>query len=509
MNDDEQQFADLVASELFGITPDFEIKQRSDGPFFMLLASSPSERLFQAVARAQEKADETNIYKTRATVAKRRTAPRDRLGLPEARLFRTTISESLTVDRYSFGTNFFDRYIRSVSKVEDQVVGDNNFLVYGRRGSGKTSLLAYAMHVLARDGTPFAWVSLQAFRGRSDVMVSVDVLADIFSQVLNFRNTEELETATSSLCALRDLSDERAREKLERLIPQLRKAIGPRPGASQGVTIFLDDIHVIGLEYQRQLLSDLYAICRGNMCYVKVAGIEQFSKPWLGSTQSGMQPGHDIQVLKLDYNLTTPDKSREHIESILDAHAKFCGLPSIRYLAGPAVISRLTWAAAAVPRDALNLFVTAMAKASAKRQTRVSVTSVNESASEVTEQKLQEINDDSSEEQAVLREVLEDIKNFCIKEKGTNAFLVEIRNDSPLYGYIQDLIALRLVHVLSEGITPHEAGRRYIAVMLDYGFYVGVRAARRVSLFLRDPKVILAKSLRKLPILSPAVLDNE
>jgi hypothetical protein len=51
-----------------------------------------------------------------------------------------------------------------------------------------------------------------------------------------------------------------------------------------------------------------------------------------------------------------------------------------------------------------------------------------------------------------------------------------------------------------EGITLHEAGRRFMAVMLDYGFYVGVRAARSVDLFQHEPASILAKDLRKLPI---------
>jgi hypothetical protein len=32
---------------------------------------------------------------------------------------------------------------------------------------------------------------------------------------------------------------------------------------------------------------------------------------------------------------------------------------------------------------------------------------------------------------------------------------------------------LRLVHVISEGITVGEAGRKFLALILDYGFYTG------------------------------------
>ena len=92
------------------------------------------------------------------------------------------------------------------------------------------------------------------------------------------------------------------------------------------------------------------------------------------------------------------------------------------------------------------------------------------------------------------------IKDFCISKKRKNAFLLEIKNEDPFFRNIQALIALRLVHVIHEGITPHEAGRRYQALLLDYGFYVGIRAARSVDLFQKEPKTPTARDLRQLPI---------
>jgi hypothetical protein len=90
-----------------------------------------------------------------------------------------------------------------------------------------------------------------------------------------------------------------------------------------------------------------------------------------------------------------------------------------------------------------------------------------------------------------------------------NAFLLEIKNDDPTFKAIQELIALRFVHVLHEGITPHEAGRRYQALMLDYGFYVGIRAARSVDLFQKEPKAPSVQQLRKLPIFTPTRKDAD
>ena len=99
--------------------------------------------------------------------------------------------------------------------------------------------------------------------------------------------------------------------------------------------------------------------------------------------------------------------------------------------------------------------------------------------------------------------MLERIKDFCIKQQRKNAFLVEVRNDTPLYHQVQKLVDLRLLHVISEGITVGEAGRKYLALILDYGFYTGIRAAQSVDLFNRQTGRVTYKELRKLPILHP------
>jgi hypothetical protein len=58
-----------------------------------------------------------------------------------------------------------------------------------------------------------------------------------------------------------------------------------------------------------------------------------------------------------------------------------------------------------------------------------------------------------------------------------------------------------LIHVISEGISPGEAGRKYLALILDYGFYTGIRAAQSVDLFNKQTERVTYKQLRKLPIL--------
>lgn len=498
---DAKKVARALADGLNGITPSYEIIERSDGPYLVFEVCNPVNRFYRALEEALKSLDPDNRFLERAALKKRNKTPVARLSLPETDLLRATISESLTVDRHSFEDDFFARYTSSVTNLERQIVTNGNFIVYGRRGAGKSSLLAFAMNSLLRADEPFAWLALQTYAGRGDAHVSIEVFREILDQLMLFADDRgPYATILADLGALERKKAAFAESRLQRLIPRIRTLLGVL-AKGRRVTIFLDDIHVVSAAYQPTMLSNLYSVTRGNRCYIKASGIEQFTRPWNSNSRKGLEPTHDAQILKLDYNLTVPDKSLQHIESILDAHAHYCGIPNIRFLTGRGVLERLVWVAAAVPRDALAMFSLAISKASARDARLVSVTSVNAAASEMAEEKLKDIDKDASGDARQIGVLLEKIKEFCISRKRKNAFLIEIKNSDPVYRNIQRLIALRLVHVLHEGITPHKAGRRFLALMLDYGFYVGIRAATSVDLFQRRPRALTAKELRKLPIL--------
>ena len=164
------------------------------------------------------------------------------------------------------------------------------------------------------------------------------------------------------------------------------------------------------------------------------------------------------------------------------------------------VLPRLTWVSAGVPRDALNLFSQAIQKATAEGRKRVTVSNVNVAASETLSIKLREFETDAVGRSDDLKEVLESIKTFCIQDKRKNAFLVEIQSDTDLFSSVMRLVQLRLLHIVTEGITIGEVGRKYIGLILDYGFYTGMRAAQSVDLFNRQTESVIYKDLRKLPV---------
>jgi hypothetical protein len=286
-------------------------------------------------------------------------------------------------------------------------------------------------------------------------------------------------------------------------LPEMRQAFSPLQTGANTLFIFLDDFHVLDIEMQAKLLGFIYSVTRGTNVFLKLSAIETLTKSWDAVSHTGLQVPHDAQTIKLDYNLTMPDKATMHIEGILDAHAIYCGLPSVRFLCTSSdVLSRLIWVSAGVPRDALNMFAQAMTKGSIANRSRVSVTDVNLAASEMVSQKMRDLEMDLPvrPQEQTLSAMLELVKEFCIKQKRKNAFLIEIENDNPAYQSILKLVDLRLVHVISEGITVGEAGRKFLALILDYGFYTGIRAAQSVDLFNRQTERVTYKELRKLPI---------
>ena len=500
-----EQTVSKVTNQLGGIILDWHIKRRPDGEYIVFESASSSTKIIAAINTVNEELSESNAYKDKLIQSKRKNKPASRLSLPETKLFRREISESLTVDKNTFGPEFLERYTPSVSNFEEIVVSNANCIVFGRRGAGKSSLLGFAMHHLRRVDGQYAWIAMQTYNGRKDIHAIASVLVEVAQQLkTNSLIGDDADEIASKLndIAESDSSNSKALASILKLLPRLRTIISKIASPRRTFTIFIDDLHLLDRALQPQLLAALYACTRGNSSHIKVSGIEQLCNLWNATEQVGLQSPGDGQILRLDYNLTMPHKSLEHIEGILDAHAKYCGLPGIRYLIEDAAIARLVLVAAAVPRDALSLFSQAIVKALVKSQKLVTVTAVNTAASEASQIKMQDVQNDLPTGDDSVSELLERVKTFCISNKKINAFLFKINPNSKDWNAMQKLVALRLVHTLHEGITPSRAGVGYQALMLDFGFYVGIRAARSVKIFPAGLSQLLAKDLRRLPVFS-------
>lgn len=358
-------------------------------------------------------------------------------------------------------------------------------------------LLLYCLKSRQRDGAPNVWVDVQTYSGRKDEQAISDIVIELLFQI-DFPPS----TLDDALAIRHKLeASDQSVDDLRRLVPKLRRILST-VSQEKELFVFLDDLHIFDINLQYVLLDVLYSIFRGNRIFLKISAIETLISTYNAASKMGIEIPQDAQRLGLDYNLTTPDKAAEHIESILDSRAHYAALPSIRRLCSSSdVLPRLTWVSAGVPRDAINLFAQSMLKASASGKKRVTVSNVNMAASENLSIKIKDLQSDASAAAEVLNSVLERIRQFCVLEIKSNAFLVEIKSGDEAFKNVLRLVQLRLLHVISEGITPKEAGTKFMALILDYGLYTGVRAAASVELFNKDTESVSAKDLRKLKIL--------
>jgi hypothetical protein len=484
-------------SGLAGI--EVEWKHRPDGTLLVVKIANPTERLYRILEQVRGEIVSQSGEEVRVTL--QRAGKANPLQSAEGRLLLRTLSESLNINRNSFKDDFFARYTKSVSGAEEQIASAANHVVFGRRGAGKSSLLLYGMHTRTTRGLASAWVDMQVYSQRTDVAVALDLCIEVITQIRAKLGGQGLADAVVAELLRMKAGPEVEEAVIRKVLPSVRRALGTFAAQGQDLAIFLDDYHVLGRGLQPKVLALLYAVTRGNGIFLKLSAIETLTQTWDAATRSGLQIPHDVQEIKLDYNLTIPEKATEHIASILDAHGIYCGLSSIRSLCTSSdVLSRLVWVAAGVPRDALSIFGQAMTKASLSGGKRVSVSSINVAASETVNVKLKELDTDATGEAESLHSLLEQLREFCVKQHRKNAFLVEIRSDDPVYQRVLKLVDLRLLHVVNEGISVGEAGRKYLALILDYGFYIGVRAARSVDLFNKQTKRVAYKDLRRLPV---------
>lgn len=472
-----------------------ELREREGNDVLLLKIANPTERLFKILEQVRSCFGSDESDAPLVTLVKKSGS--NLLQDAEGKLLLRTLSESLNINRYSFQKDFLSRYTRSVAGAEEQITSSANHMVFGRRGAGKSTLLLYALHTKTELSRQFAWIDMQVYARRNDDTVLSDVICEVLEQTSSkIGSKNEFQDVLTKL-KQPDLDEEIIRKQL----PIIRRLLSTFANKGQELFIFLDDVHVLDTSLQPRLLDMLYAMCRGNKIFLKMSAIETLTRTFDLKTKQGLEIPHDVQLIRLDYNLTTPDKAAQHIETILDSHAIYCGIPSIRRLCTSSdVIPRLTWVAAGVPRDALNVFSQAMTKATLSGKQNVTVSNINIAASEAVNTKLRELESDVTGDTHPLQTLLEDIRDFCVKKQRNNAFFVEIKTNDKLYQDVLTLVDLRLLHVINEGITIGEAGRKYLGLILDYGFYTGIRAAQSVVLFNRETGKVSYKDLRKLPV---------
>ena len=439
-------------------------------------------------------------------------------------------------------------------------------VIFGRRGSGKTSLLRKAIAEHNLDRRPSAFVDLEPFKGHTYPDVLISVLIEFFRSLQFWVNEAAVAPANRAkvwkrwfsvprrgplgrasakqisaqidavladleitLHAQDDAEIERRSQHSNKEAAEL-KASASVPGAgtlSAGASIeqgrteeMLEKLrrskanylHRKILEYQRLIkrvvdladrdglliLDDLYYIRRSDQplvvdyfhrltknqrLWLKVGTIRHRSTWYVpGDPPIGMKLGDDADEINLDITLEHYRTAKTFLIRILKEIANGVVVDPAELFTDGAV-DRLVLASGGVARDFLSIANKAISVARERgktfRGTKVNTEDVNQACGEHEGTKREELSLDAGNDQGALVEAFNRVRASCLNEKKANCFLVAKDLQTAGYRQIQELVDLRLLHLVKSRVTVRDRpGKIYEAYLLDLSQYTGERKKR-------------------------------
>jgi hypothetical protein len=389
-------------------------------------------------------------------------------------------------------------YVPDVKNNIASATSPRHHLVFGRRGSGKTALLAETKRLVEAGGAATIWLNIHTYRHESAARVFLMVAQRICELVQAHNRTSR--QVPRALLPANTLYDRIQAElgapqpdttALRRMIPQMQTLIR-RYIETTGVSlyIFLDDFHYLDKRQQPQLLDMVHGCVRDCDVWLKVASIQHLTRWFDPRRNLGLQSGHDAAHIDLDITLQNPTPAKVFLEKVLLSYAQHCGIAAISHVFSQSgALDRLVLACGAVPRDYLTLCSSSIRQAQLRQNAKfVGVQDVNKAAGDIKQKKLDELEDDAAsaagESQDALQ-ALQVVRRFCIDERSWTYFRVDVREKETKieqYSRLQVLTDLRLIHLIDPGVSEeHRAGHRSEVYMLDLSQFAEHRLKRKLS----------------------------
>jgi Cdc6-like AAA superfamily ATPase len=275
--------------------------------------------------------------------------------------------------------------------------------------------------------------------------------------------------------------------------------------------VVLDDFYHIALNDQPEVLAYLHQVVKDLDINLKVCGVKHRLKPYQdGDPPVGMQPEHDAGTISLDITLERFEVAKQFLEQVLAGICTPLGI-KIDALLTDGGRERLVLASGGVARDYLSLARRALRNATERTshqwrvKNRITAEDVAQAASDLYEQKQEELKQDAGDEAEALRSRLSEIVRFCVQKHRTNVFLIETpKLQEEAWGReIQALADLRFIHRVDTLSTKRGGedypGRKFAAFTLDLSTWTSTRSEqispirfweREGRQKMREPKLI-------------------
>ncbi len=468
------------------------------------------------------------------------------------------------------------RFVEPASGTLRVALSRRPHLIFGRRGSGKTSLLRKAIAEHNLDRRPSAFVDLEPFKGHTypDVLISVlieffrslqlwldeaavapanrtkvwkrwfskprrkplaravaeEISAEIGTILIDLEvllhsqddaeiqrrsqisSRDALESSASlsvsgppqvpiraSLSASESSSEERTDEMFEKLrrskanylhrrILEYQRLLKRVVALSEADgLLILDDLYYIRRADQPLVVDYFHRLTKNQGLWLKVGTIRHRSSWYVrGDPAVGTKLGDDADEINLDITLEKYRTAKAFLTRIFGEIADESNIEPGDLLTEGAV-DRLVLASGGVARDFLSIANKGISVARERGETyrgiKVNTEDVNQACGEHEGTKREELAKDASGDEGPLIGEFERVRSFCLESKNVNCFLVE--KDSPRMGYrhIQELVDLRLLHLVKSRVTVKDRpGKIFEAYLLDLSQYTGERKKRDLKI---------------------------
>lgn len=405
-------------------------------------------------------------------------------------------------------------------------------LIYGRRGSGKSSLLIhYKNEIAISHSTRVVYRNMDLLKKLSYSDILIRLLLDVFQSMPSansklqfwiFKN--KLNKTIEDLRELLNLADEASIKKneeivkggsadgrfgpanltgslntrkgrqsefietkivlLERKLPDYREILTDfsKKGWFRNTYILIDDFYLLDDELQPDIIDYLYRFFRGTNFYLKIGSVKHRTETENKSKGVGVKPDEDIEEINLDRTFENFQSTYDYLSSILTSLGESMDIKKITTeLFNSSAFEALVLASGGVPRDFLNIFVKAIDSSRAANKTKwLTPTHIwKGSKSLLIDTKLSNLRDDTSDDSERLEKLFRHLTDYCLNKRKKTAFLIsddDIQEFPAIHELILQLMDYKLIHVL-ETNTSAASGRkgRYEAYTLDFSLFMEPR----------------------------------
>ena len=245
----------------------------------------------------------------------------------------------------------------------------------------------------------------------------------------------------------------------------------------KGAFFYLDDFYQINLDNQPaviQYFHDVYKLCKdGSFCF-KIAALPNRLK-MNPSNSVDMSFKDDFSTIKLDYDLSELDRTRDYLIKILsnikiDLELKSQDLE--RLFNNNEVLYYAIIATGGNPRDFLLMFADVIEKARQENDATIKKEHIYSVVKSLRDDKDNNIEIDADIDSNLIREAVGLISKEVVGKLNTNVFLYPKSLAEKHENLLKNLINLRYLHLIKDSVSSETRKKEeFVAYLVDMSFY--------------------------------------